>query len=322
MRPEGANARPKLRAALLLLAVASLLVGTAWLTWHRRAGPNDESPATTAALSSSPANVGTAPQAGSTRAADTASAPNPPTDPGASSGTPGSPAAPTSPVIASNGVPRAGNTASPPASGNHGDASDGEESKLFPRDWRRCFGWSGGAREAYDFAADSSTYSNGLWSVRIRSRAARPAPAGASICQYLAATSYKGKRVRVTLHMRTRDAEPGAHMLFRADTASGQVVALYNMSPAWVRGDTDWAEYSAVLDVPESASAVIVAGTLVNTGTLWMDDASLEVVDPQTKVTQPPTRTNHYNQVIATDQLPTTLQNAGFEENFPVPSGE
>jgi len=321
MRQGGDNARPKLRAALLLLAVALLLFGTAWLTRHRRAGPNDESPAAIAALSS-PADAGAAPDAGYLRAPGTARTPKAPTDPGAPSGTPSSPAAPATPALASNGAPHAGNTASPPASGNHGDASDGEESKLFPKDWRRCFGWSGGAREAYDFAADSSTYSNGLWSVRIRSRAARPAPAGASICQYLAATSYKGKRVRVTLHMRTRDAEPGAHMLFRADSASGLVVALYNMSPAWVRGDTDWAEYSAVLDVPESASAVIVAGTLVNTGTLWMDDASLEVVDPQTKVTQPPTRTNHYNQVIATDQLPTTLQNAGFEENFPVPSGE
>src|SRR6185295_8144028 len=158
MRQGGDNARPKLRAALLLLAVALLLFGTAWLTRHRRAGPNDESPAAIAALSS-PADAGAAPDAGYLRAPGTARTPKAPTDPGAPSGTPSSPAAPATPALASNGAPHAGNTASPPASGNHGDASDGEESKLFPKDWRRCFGWSGGAREAYDFAADSSTYS-------------------------------------------------------------------------------------------------------------------------------------------------------------------
>lgn len=195
------------------------------------------------------------------------------------------------------------------------------EPRLFPDAWRRCFGWYGD-KSAYEFAADSSTFSTGSWSARISSRAAAPNPPGAAICQYLAATAYRGKRVRVTLHMRSRTAEPGAHMMFRADSATGQVVAFYNMAPNWVRGTTDWAEHSAVLDVPANASVIIIAGSLVNTGTLWIDDAALEVVDSQSKLTQPAPPPGHFNQVIATDQLPTTPRNPGFEENSAVPPGE
>jgi hypothetical protein len=91
------------------------------------------------------------------------------------------------------------------------------------------------------------------------------------------------------------------------------------MEPGLLYGDVDWAEYSAVLDVPESASVIVFAGTLVTTGTLWIDDASIEIVGPSTPLTVKPVPRAHFNQVVAPDQLPTSLQNGGFEETSVIP---
>jgi len=321
MDSPGVRARLTMRVAWLVLA-ALMLVAIAWFAWRASAPASSESSITTNAAAPAVEPATPARESGE-RPGDAGESASSPVDAESRRSTT-VPAA--LPVVsqanaAATHATHAAAAVSAPAFDSPQDAGDDDEPNLFPRGWRRCFGWSGGARGDYEFAADSSTWSSGQWSVRVQSLVDRPDPAGASICQYLAASAYKGKRVRVTLHLRTQHAEPGAHMLFRADTASGLVAAFYNMSPQWVRGSSDWAEYSAVLDVPESASAIVFAGTLVNTGTLWMDDASIEVVDSQTKLTQPPTRTSHYNQVIAIDQLPTRLQNPGFEENSRVPAG-
>ena len=183
----------------------------------------------------------------------------------------------------------------------------------FPRDWRRCF-LHPGARDEYLIESDSSTAWSGSRSVRIASRTDKPRFPGAGLCQVIAAATLQGRRVRMTLHMRTQGAVPGAHMLFRAEAADGRLLAFYNMEPRFVSGTRDWAEYSAVLDVPVQATVVVFGGTLVGAGTLWIDDALLEFVGRDVAVTPGPPPGVHFNPVIDASILPKALQNPGFEQ--------
>src|SRR4029078_11676817 len=141
----------------------------------------------------------------------------------------------------------------------------------------RCF-LDPGALDEYLIESDSSTAWSGSRSVRIASKTDKPRFPGSGLCQVIAAATMQGRRVRMTLHMRTQGAVPGAHMLFRAEAADRRLLAFYNMEPRFVSGTRDWAEYSAVLDVPVQATVVVLGGALVNTGTVWIDDALIEVV--------------------------------------------
>jgi hypothetical protein len=52
-----------------------------------------------------------------------------------------------------------------------------------------------------------------------------------------------------------------------------------------VRGTSDWSRYEIVLDVPESATDVVIGGLVVGKGTLWLDNLRLEEVDKGVELT-------------------------------------
>ena len=223
-----------------------------------------------------------------------------------------------SPAFASGGpASPVGEFAAPASTSNDGKADEPK----FPRDWGRCFR-TYGDRDAYVFASDSSTASSGSWSARISSRVARPNPSGAALCQTLSAAEFAGRRLRITLHMRTQDAMPAAHMVFRAAGADGRVLTFYNMEPHWVGGSTSWAEYSAVLDLPAEAATIMFGGSLVNTGSVWLDDASIEVVASDFPVTHVSPPRGGYIAVVDPSGLAKTLNNPGFEETRALRQGE
>lgn len=304
------RARGVSRLAVLLAIALGLAVLVAWLLLKRgSSAPGHEA-----------ADAGAAPPAVTARAT------SPPTsEPGetASKGTSAQSAAATSDPttsgigFASTGGPQAPApgasvaTASPPAGG--GSRDTGNDATPFPRYWRRCF-LDPAAQDDYVIESDSSSAWSGSWAVKIASRVPKPRVAGAGLCQVFSAATLQGRRIRLTLHIRTLDAMPGAHMLFRAEGADGRLLAFYNMEPRWVSGTRDWAEYSAVLDVPAQATVVIFGGALVNAGTLWMDDALIQFVGADVAVTQGPPRGVHYNPVIDASTLPKALQNPGFEQ--------
>lgn len=202
---------------------------------------------------------------------------------------------------------------SPPQS----PASD-EAENFFPRHWRRCFREYSGERDGYEFASDSTSAWSGSWSARISSRVERPSPYGAALCQTIAATTFRGQRVRVTLHMRALNAIPGAHLVFRTEGSDGRLLAFHNMEPRWVSGTADWSAQTVVIDVPNNVSVIVFGGALVNTGTLWIDDASIEVVSLEVPLSQKAAPLTHYNLVVDTAGLAQVLQNPGFEETMPV----
>ena len=46
------------------------------------------------------------------------------------------------------------------------------------------------------------------------------------------------------------------------------------------RGTVDWMRYSAIMDVPADAQSVISGFVLNGRGKMWMDEVTLEILEP------------------------------------------
>lgn len=131
--------------------------------------------------------------------------------------------------------------------------------------------------------------------------------------QAFRADSYRGRRIRLTGYLRTRDLERWAGLWMRVDGSDASLLAFDNMSQRPVRGNTEWAPYQIVLDVPQGAVQIVYGVTLAGSGRLWVDDLSVEVVGPSVATTdmgQPPVPGKTY----LPDDLASVPSNTGFEE--------
>jgi hypothetical protein len=59
---------------------------------------------------------------------------------------------------------------------------------------------------------------------------------------------------------------------------NGTPIAHNHMRGAAVKGTTDWQRYTVTLAVPEQVDDVEVGAMLFGPGTVWLDDAMLEVL--------------------------------------------
>ena len=224
------------------------------------------------------------------------------------------------PEPASASVTTAGAPGLSTLTGTRNNAGDAAEAERFPRDWRRCSPMSGGAIAGYRIASDSTNVWRGSASVQIASREARPNPAGAALCQWVSAAAFKGRRVAFSAQMQTVRATPGAHLIFRADSADSQVVAFSTMSRHWIPGTTAWAHHSIVIDVPEKAALIMIGVALVNTGSVWVDDVALDVVDHNWPVTESAPPVIRFGAPADPASVQKQLKNPGFEETVPLPA--
>jgi len=110
-----------------------------------------------------------------------------------------------------------------------------------------------------------------------------------SLTQSVRADSLRGKRVRFTAWVKTREvgqpgSQNGASLWMRVDGGGGSL-GFDNMSTRSVRGTSDWTRHSIVLDVPDDAVGILLGMLLNSTGDAWVDDATLEIVDTQLPTT-------------------------------------
>ena len=99
-----------------------------------------------------------------------------------------------------------------------------------------------------------------------------------SLGQIVRAEDYRGKRVRFSAYVKTRDVSGrGAGLWMRVD-GNGGVMAFDNMQSRPLLGTADWTRASVVLDVPVEAEGILFGLILASGGEAWIDDASLEVV--------------------------------------------
>jgi hypothetical protein len=98
------------------------------------------------------------------------------------------------------------------------------------------------------------------------------------IVQDLAAGLYRGKRVRFRAYLKTKALADPAYLWLRSDSDTGlRFVSTMGRGP---KGTTDWGPQEVVLDMAADAVGLSFGVVAPGAGTLDVDDASLEVVNP------------------------------------------
>lgn len=140
-------------------------------------------------------------------------------------------------------------------------------------------GWMRMGMSGYRVGLDRSLGRSGGASGHVTAASQAPAAFG-SLSQIIRAEDYRGKRLRFSAYVKTRDVSGrGVGLWMRVD-GNGGTMAFDNMQSRPLLGSADWTRLSVVLDVPVEAEGVLFGLILASGGEAWMDDASLEVVGP------------------------------------------
>ncbi|MEP6496276.1 MAG: PDZ domain-containing protein [bacterium] len=157
--------------------------------------------------------------------------------------------------------------------------------------------WGGGSESnAFLVGVDRSVQHGGRASGHIA--ASSPSSVGSGVLgQSVRADNFRGKRVRFSAYVKTRDVGTnGARLWMRVD-GDGGFLAFDNMPNRAIRGTTEWTLVSIVLDVPDSAEGIAFGFLLASSGEAWIDDGAFEVVGPDVAVTSSMPATSNPAQV-------------------------
>ena len=167
-------------------------------------------------------------------------------------------------------------------------------------------GWilAGSNPKDYDVSKDSKVSHSGKSSAVLASNKSSIQGFG-TLMQVMSASSYLGKRVRMTGHIKVDNITGSAQMWMRVDAKdSQQPLSFDNMDNRPIKSGVDWTKCEIVLDVPANSSAIAFGVLLNGTGKIWFDDVKIEVVGNSVPLTQ----------VKSTPQLPVEPHNLDFEK--------
>jgi hypothetical protein len=128
---------------------------------------------------------------------------------------------------------------------------------------------------SYLFVLDEAVRRGGARSLRIDNVGVEPY---GSVAQIVAGRELSGKTVRFSAWLKTRGADDRGATLFIIAMRGGYIAAYNFMAGAAVKGTRDWARHTLTLAIPAQAEQVQVGATLEGEGTVWIDDARLEVM--------------------------------------------
>jgi len=114
----------------------------------------------------------------------------------------------------------------------------------------------------------------------IRSKVSEPGNSGVYMT-IISANSHKGKRVKLSAHLKTENVSSWAALWMRVDgyvNQKYQTLSFDNMQNRPIIGSNDWEKYEIVLDVPTNSTGMFYGILLVGTGNAWLDGLQLEVV--------------------------------------------
>lgn len=135
-----------------------------------------------------------------------------------------------------------------------------------------------------------------------------------TLMQQIEADEYRGKHVRFTARIKTRDVDGRATLWLRVD-GPGNVEVLDNMTAPkrYLQGDNEWVENSLVLDVPDGAVAISYGVGLHGNGKVWLDEVKLESVDQNIPVTTTLLPFEGTKGLAPAERLLPTPTNLGFD---------
>jgi len=163
----------------------------------------------------------------------------------------------------------------------------------------------------YSVAIDSTVVHGGRASARITGRIAH-AMGAAIVVQRVRADGYRGKRVRLSAYVKT-DQVRGVGAVVKIVAQRGVLG-----SDAWTAlsdplvGTRNWVQVHAELDVPSDAVILALIGSLNGSGTVWVDDVSLEPVGNSATAPGPTVAPSSALQSAAVS-LPSAPDALGFE---------
>jgi hypothetical protein len=153
--------------------------------------------------------------------------------------------------------------------------------------------WESGGfhHDGYEVTTDSKEAFEGKPSIRIQSSPAIAPQGEANAATGFFAERYRGKRVRFSAFLKTREVNRWSGLWLSLDGPAerpgqkGVRLRFDNMRNRPVKGNTSWARYEVVVDVPPESSDVTIGFFLVGSGTVWMAKPSFEVVGNDVPVT-------------------------------------
>ena len=138
--------------------------------------------------------------------------------------------------------------------------------------------------EDYEFGIDRKNSIAGS-SAYIRSRRAQ-AQGSAELTQTIDAESYRGKRIRLSVELKSTGVENAAGVFARVITAERYVAVRSNgMVP--LRGTNLWRRSAIVFEVPDDGAEIAIGFVLRGDGAVWADNFSFDIVGADTPLTAP-----------------------------------
>jgi hypothetical protein len=149
-------------------------------------------------------------------------------------------------------------------------------------------GWikAGSDPADYDMGVDTAVRHSGKASGFIRAKADDP-KGFATLMQTFRADEYRGKRLRLSGHVRADKIDKWAGLWMRID-GQNKRLGFDNMQDRAIKGTSDWKKYDLVLDVPTASVNIAFGILLVGKGQTWVDDLQFEVVGNDIKATNMP----------------------------------
>ncbi len=94
-----------------------------------------------------------------------------------------------------------------------------------------------------------------------------------------------GKRVRVSGWIKTGEVGNWAGVSLLVMDEGGHIFADDEMTDRPIEGTTDWQEVELVADIPKEKCVIYFAPTLYGAGEVWCDDFQIDLVGPNTPIT-------------------------------------